>query len=490
MNVKYKGLTCSPEDKIYGFRRAVKPELRYLFDGKREDKFSFHTTDLQEAIQKYHEADRKFKEKVAVHEAAMNAVGESSAKVFPADILRKASVFAKQEGVHPSQRPVLHAGVNESEVEEFKKVNFDWNQRTYQAWDNLYNLIEAKGDLETPMMEQVDTRDPKQVALLIGMGEVNVAPEATWQNLIDFYIERKSTKPRNETQKKKFEREARSAFTKVASSFTDGMGTYLSKIERPIIREIITHTWPNPNTQRRNLVFIKAAVAEWQAHFGEMIMHGFFDKLIDTDALEYFKNDRRSFTPLELQKFLRNVEENESEEVQVIVSIMAQTGCRNVEATGLVADDVRVDGLVPHLVFHKNTLRIMGKGGLERAVPIEKELASRLKALVKGKVGQDRVFDYWGVQSRGNNLSRRLSKHVENGRPYDDAILSPYSLRHTFVDKLKAARVSTDVAEYMVGHKSEGSSKVFKKYGKNVPPKPFVDDMRLANMMEEWGYFG
>ena len=489
MKVKYKGLTCSPKDKIYGFRRAIKPEIRYLFDGQREDKFSFHTTDLSEAIKQWNDADRKFKEKVAVHQAAVSAGGDDLAKALPADILRQASVLVKQKGVHPSQRPVLHAGVNESEVEEFKEVNRDWNERTYQAWDNLYNLIEGKGDLETPMMEQVDTRDPKQVALLVGMGEVNVAPEATWQNLIDFYIERKAKTPRNETQRKKFEREARSAFTKVASSFTDGMDTYLSKIERPIIREIITNTWSNPSTQRRNLVFIKAAVSEWQGHFGEMIMHGFFDKLINNDAIEHFKTQRRSFSAVEFKKFLENVEANESEEVKGIVSIMAQTGCRNIEATGLLVQDVVLDGIVPHIVFQTNKVRILGKGGLARAVPIEKELAIRLKALVKSKVRDDKVFNYWGVQSRGNTLSRKLSKHVVNHRPYDDSILSPYSLRHTFIDKLRAARVGTDVAEYMVGHKSEGSSKIFSTYGTNVPPKPFVQDMIRANKVEDWGYF-
>ena len=78
---------------------------------------------------------------------------------------------------------------------------------------------------------------------------------------------------------------------------------------------------------------------------------------------------------------------------------------------------------------------------------------------------------------------------MENRRPTDEDLLSPYSLRHTFKDKYMAARLPSNIGEYLMGHKSADSSKVQAQYGTGRDVGDLVADMEALVNVETWGLF-
>ena len=104
--------------------------------------------------------------------------------------------------------------------------------------------------------------------------------------------------------------------------------------------------------------------------------------------------------------------------------------------------------------------------------------------------GTDLLFPKFGKgRHASGERSKKLSAFVDNQRPDDDELLSPYSLRHTFSDKYDAAGVSRSKGEYIMGHKSEQSNKVHAMYGTGRNVADLVEDMKAIVAVKEWGFF-
>lgn len=54
---------------------------------------------------------------------------------------------------------------------------------------------------------------------------------------------------------------------------------------------------------------------------------------------------------------------------------------------------------------------------------------------------------------------------------------------------LAAAGVAVDVAEYVLGHTSQGASRIHQQYGTPPPPRSLVAHVEKAFQMKEWGYY-
>ena len=71
-----------------------------------------------------------------------------------------------------------------------------------------------------------------------------------------------------------------------------------------------------------------------------------------------------------------------------------------------------------------------------------------------------------------------------------DTTVVPYSARHSLRDMSAAASgVTIARAEYIMGHVSEGSSKIHKAYGTKTPPDILFDDMTKIFAVTDWGYY-
>ena len=505
-------LKHSPKNGWYSYRRVIPENIRYLFDGKRELKVSFKTKDLNLAIKLTKEQNRIFEMKEKTHRNAMEAVGEDPSKAFPIQILRKAEAIAKEAGVHPSQRPVLKAGATPEQEAAFRFKEARWLEAQHEAtsiyYEELTDYDQMQKDYdagvwgsegyETPY-KKPDSRKPETVALQIAMGTYEVTPDVTWQNLLDMYLEMKrpkpnKPKPRNDRQQIKLERAATRAFEKVSLVLPQGMDTPLKELDKQTIRETVRDLWPIAGTRQKNISFFKAAFKIYSDETDEDVtgLNRIFSNIVTDDEARRDKRPRRSFTPEEQGIFIKNVMDNEADELKLLVQIMNATGARNSEVTGLELNDVKLDAEIPNIKYRDNSTRLLDKKGLERSVPISKELADDIKKYLEATELEQILFPYWGKQSSyiQNKLSLVLTSHIENKRPHDIRRLSAYSLRHSFIDKMDAVEMPLGIAMYLTGHgQHDAALRVHKQYGTGTPPEMHLKYVLKANAIENWGNF-
>jgi integrase len=128
-------------------------------------------------------------------------------------------------------------------------------------------------------------------------------------------------------------------------------------------------------------------------------------------------------------------------------------------------------------------------------VPLSDALVDRLLAYAEtsnsGKAPDEPFFDrkYVGHNGRSNisnqlvGLIRRATDNEGNREVVE------HSLRHTFKDRGRAARVDIGVIDYLQGHKNPLSSSVSERYGTGVPPNHHKDDWERIMQTTQWGYF-
>ncbi|MFL6175037.1 MAG: site-specific tyrosine recombinase XerD [Ornithinibacter sp.] len=144
---------------------------------------------------------------------------------------------------------------------------------------------------------------------------------------------------------------------------------------------------------------------------------------------------------------------------RALLEVLYGTGARISEAVGLDIDDVeRDDGVV----------RLRGKGGKERIVPLGSYAAQALAAwLVRGRptfaargVGTPALF----LNARGGRLSRQSAWSVLRAcaeRAHVGGHLSPHTLRHSFATHLLEGGADVRVVQELLGHASVTTTQIY-----------------------------
>ncbi|MEO6791765.1 MAG: site-specific tyrosine recombinase XerD [Ornithinibacter sp.] len=135
------------------------------------------------------------------------------------------------------------------------------------------------------------------------------------------------------------------------------------------------------------------------------------------------------------------------------------TGARISEAVGLDVDDVDP---------HEGVVRLRGKGGKERIVPLGSYAASALSSwLVRGRPsmaargeGTPAIF----VNTRGSRLSRQSAWSILRAsaeRADLSGHLSPHTLRHSFATHLLEGGADVRVVQELLGHASVTTTQIY-----------------------------
>jgi integrase/recombinase XerD len=144
---------------------------------------------------------------------------------------------------------------------------------------------------------------------------------------------------------------------------------------------------------------------------------------------------------------------------RALLEVLYGTGARISEAVGLDVDDVeRDDGVV----------RLRGKGGKERIVPLGSYAAEALAAwLVRGRptfsargIGTPALF----LNARGGRLSRQSAWSVLRScaeRAHVGGHLSPHTLRHSFATHLLEGGADVRVVQELLGHASVTTTQIY-----------------------------
>ena len=144
---------------------------------------------------------------------------------------------------------------------------------------------------------------------------------------------------------------------------------------------------------------------------------------------------------------------------RALLEILYGTGARISEAVGLDLDDIDTEGAV---------VRLRGKGGKERIVPLGSYAADALSAyLVRGRpglaargVGTPAIF----LGARGARLSRQSAwaiLRVCAERAHLAGHLSPHTLRHSFATHLLDGGADVRVVQELLGHASVTTTQIY-----------------------------
>lgn len=148
---------------------------------------------------------------------------------------------------------------------------------------------------------------------------------------------------------------------------------------------------------------------------------------------------------------------------RALLELLYSTGARISEVVGLDVDDLDLDPDV-------TAVRLLGKGGKERVVPVgsfareavEAYLVRSRPALAAGGRGTPAVF----LNSRGERLSRQSAWAVLRQAARRAGIaraddVSPHTLRHSFATHLLAGGADVRVVQELLGHASVTTTQIY-----------------------------
>ena len=517
-NIPY--LTITEKTKVYGYRRRIPDNVRFLFDGKREIVKSLKTKDLSLAQIKLSQWNDWYEKRVAT-------VGytRKQDKQLPTKLVKEIHDDLKKMGQHPDDVPTLSIRSDLVELERFradavaikalhqqyKNGEFDYDEllvRSYSFEQGAYGKIlghhlaadmqysdlldkySDTGDQNTAKeYRSWDEQDPEVIRYRLLMGE-SLLPQPTWQNAVDDYLRqyRSSPKQRSEQQKLKHIRAVISQCEKISAAFPYGMKTALTDIDAEDVRDFIRQDDTKPSTKAKNLTIIRAVWNSWSIYNQKQVVEGdpFRAELVQhKKAIDDTEAHRRSFTPSEFDKFNKSLSQETDDDVRLMGMLAAYCGAPTGEIAKLERRDVKLTSDTPYLVFRA----ISGKDRIARAVPLLEPIRTELEIYINEHCDRATGSVFASKLSRSpSDLTKRLKLHITNERPDDPLRLVPYSLRHTFKDRAEAAMDSRYV-QYILGHKTKDSSAVHQRYGTNAPPSALVKGMADIQALTEWGMF-
>lgn len=144
---------------------------------------------------------------------------------------------------------------------------------------------------------------------------------------------------------------------------------------------------------------------------------------------------------------------------RALLELLYSTGARISEAVNLAIDDIDLE---------VGAVRLMGKGGKERVVPVGSYARRAVDAyLVRGRPelaargkGTPSVF----LNTRGARLSRQSAWAVLGAaaeRANLPQVISPHTLRHSFATHLLAGGADVRVVQELLGHASVTTTQIY-----------------------------
>ena len=139
---------------------------------------------------------------------------------------------------------------------------------------------------------------------------------------------------------------------------------------------------------------------------------------------------------------------------RAILTLLYGTGVRASECAGLTVDDVDMCG---------KTIRVTGKGGHQRTIPLNDSVVKTLGHYVRAR-GMLPPTDAFFRSMRGKAMSRgaiyeRVRTHARRAGLHK--CVSPHKLRHTFATHLAQAGVNIVTIRDLLGHRLITSTQVY-----------------------------
>jgi integrase/recombinase XerD len=144
---------------------------------------------------------------------------------------------------------------------------------------------------------------------------------------------------------------------------------------------------------------------------------------------------------------------------KALLELLYSTGARISEAVGIDLDDLDVSG---------RTVRLLGKGGKQRVVPVGRPALAAVEAYrVRARpalAGRGRGTPALLLNARGGRMSRQSAWHALRSAADVAGLstaVSPHTLRHCFATHLLAGGADVRVVQELLGHASVTTTQIY-----------------------------
>jgi integrase len=419
---------------IYGYRRRVPNNIRDKV-GKTEIVKSFDTADAK-VVKPRHAAFHAIVERTFTE--AKTIAGISNDLLFE-DAIRS----LKARGL-PSNEPQTEWAADDRSG----AIDILLADAGMQSFDELEEAFELASPGDRAKLRGVSTK------IAIVQGTLSQPKPTLIRCLRLFLDDRSRGKDKDREDWRRYERERRRIVTELARKIGDKDITTVSRADA---RSFLTHLEQDDYSAgsiKKQIAFLRAMFSfgfHEHEHSG-VNPWGKLKIIVPEDDDE----NGVSFDYAEVRTMLAKVA-TINDDLQDIIRLLASTGARLGEISGLETGDVDLERGAISLRF--NTIRRLKNRKSIRIVPIvdERSLKALRRRLSQYGAGgrQAPVFPRYGRRNGSSSASAALGKWLTKIKLRDPDAEKPkttHSLRHTFKDALRELGVSRDIANKIQGH--------------------------------------
>ncbi|MBD9454056.1 tyrosine-type recombinase/integrase [Rhizobium sp. RHZ02] len=440
MRLKY--VTKTPSG-TYEFRRQVPTHLRAAV-GKREIKKVLGSTEAQ-AMAAYSRAFQEA-EKILTKAKAPQAHEEN--------------VRTALMDFHSAKRRVEELGINPSAPVYSDEGGYDAESI---ARDVLIESIASKYPVGEEGTPDVTSPIDSMMIAMIGQGAKFKAPMATFDDAVRIYIQEKHLlEPAEKKQLLHVQliaREFKAALNDMPPALPD-----LRREHGRAVRDfMLTEKARSPESVERYLNTVRAIINMAIKEFDLECGNPFMGLEVKKDPTATRKNKRHPLPTDVLRNVTERIHGHAGKELQVIWDMLAGTGCRPSEVTGLRVEDVHVGGPLPHIRIEWHDQRRVKDEITQRWVPLVGAALSAARAALEltttGKRHKDTaahmLFPTYGRMGGAGGASNVIiPKHMRLITTNPKHVL--HSLRHNAKDTLRKAGVALEVQNMILGQTNGG----------------------------------
>ena len=495
----------------YSFRKQVPEKLRAAW-GKREVKVKLETKDEAVALARGAQVLSEFNATARLLTKSL----ERGETLSLAEVTLIADKRVRDWGIHPEQAPVLKAGHTTAEYDEFKAKEQEYLQLRDLyfdlAGDDLideeqrrrdYNSgVWGKPGYQTPY-KKPDVTTVSGAAYIIASGEIITTNSPTLNDALVSYIS--DYEERNYGGNARTVQAAKTNTKRVLTQFasfieggrpSEGFKRLVTSItvEEAIgFRDHLRKKHPNSGTADTNLRYPSAVfshiIGKGQGlYINNHPMRNPFHKLRNKKREEQLAKKKWPLNPDEFGKYEAAADQVEGH-VKLLVLFLLYTGCRVSDAYGLEVRDVNLTENIPTMYLRHNGIRRLDKDGIQANIPLVGPLLEFLRSYPISENPSDPIFpEFAKIRSGRDRASAEANKVRKRAGITRDGVTA-HSARHTWQDRLDAARVPIAERDYLLAHKTKQSSAVAQAYGTAYPAKNMLENQLAALACKDWGDF-
>lgn len=452
VSLKLKHIWKKPNSSLLYYRRRIPEDLKSLLEvagsewaGKSQIVISLQTSDPKTAAP-------KIAKLTAQHDKEWKELRNPS----KAGTLAQAESLLRNMGIDP-------AAPNEDEQALSHFFDIVEDSLPGRVKDNLQEAYEE--DYPTNPKRDIEPYLPPTVAMALQI--VQGRREFTLSDCLDQYLASRSEKTA---------KTAKIAFGYLRDFFKEDRG--LAGIRRQEVNEFVKWLLAG-NHNKAGKPVATTTVARYLNSIIAVVGRAIRENELKID--NQFSNveipnagkDAQERLPFELAQ-LRSLHGAVDEWVSIkkgwdqprcIITILAETGCRLGEVTGLASADVYLDAETPYIDLKEHPWRsLKNDKGSVRKVPLTPRAMEAVKAALAISNGSEFLFPQYttAAECNVNSASATLIKWVRSREGLKNAQLDNHSLRHTMKDLLRAVQCPDSIQDQIIGHAGKGAGS---KYG-------------------------